>query len=52
LDDLSDEDFLRLHREVCRRAAALYEPMHREKRDANRRQGMAALPMRHVRQPG
>ena len=34
-DRLSDKDVLIFHREVCRRAAAIYEPLYREKREAN-----------------
>ena len=35
LDGLSDPEVLDLHREVCRRAAAIYKPLYQEKRDAN-----------------
>ena len=42
IDKLEDADVLRLHREVCRRAAYIYEPIHRAKRLANWPTGMAA----------
>jgi hypothetical protein len=42
VDALTDEEALTLHRIVCRRAAAIYEPMYRAKRDQNWRAGMAA----------
>lgn len=42
IDKLDDKDVLRLHREVCRRAAYIYEPIHRAKREANWPTGMAA----------
>jgi hypothetical protein len=37
VDALSDEEALTLHRIVCRRAAAIYGPMYRDKQQANRK---------------
>jgi hypothetical protein len=42
LDAMTDRQLLDLHREVCRRASAIYAPMYREKQAANHRAGMAA----------
>jgi hypothetical protein len=39
---LSDEDALTLHRIACRRAASIYGPLYRQKRDANWKTGMQA----------
>ena len=41
VDSLSDEDALTLHRIVCRRAARIYEPLTRSKREANFRTAMS-----------
>jgi hypothetical protein len=45
VDALSDDDALALHRIVCRRAAAIYGPMHAAKREANYR---ASVPRARV----
>jgi hypothetical protein len=42
LDDLSDDDLLEVHREVCRRAERIYRPLYKAKRDANHATGMWA----------
>lgn len=39
---LSDVEALVLHRIVCRRAAAIYGPMYKDKRDANWKAGTQA----------
>lgn len=46
LNDLSDDELLEVQREVCRKAAAIYGPMHEEKRAANQKTGIAAMAKR------
>lgn len=41
IETLDDEDVLRLHRYVCRRAALIYGPRFMEKRDAHHKIAMA-----------
>jgi hypothetical protein len=48
LDALSDDDLVRFHREVCRRAAKVYEPRYRAIWELNFRQAMARRDTRFV----
>jgi hypothetical protein len=41
IDLLPDAELLRLHREVCRRAARIYGPMYQATRDRNYRTAMS-----------
>lgn len=49
LDALTDDELLLLHREVCRRAAKVYETRYRSIRDANFATAMANRDTRFVK---